>query len=192
MVGPTERHAPAICTVDGRIDFRHSCSGRVVVGLVDNSYVFNIQLPPAPYDQIGSAVNLQVDYSYSSVFDFFDIAIYDPEPYFHHFSMSFVAGPNVVNRGRLLVFPQFQSQNLRREVQFDNISVQPIIEVTALAVDTIVGPGNCTDVSATGSWDEYVWEPSYEFTNPAGNMQTVCPDSTITYIVRKLIKYSCI
>jgi hypothetical protein len=155
----------------------------IVIGLHDNNYTHVVWDPTPAFEHIGSVVDVPVDQLYSSVFDLWNLSYYDPNNYWHHYSFTFIAGPNAASNGRLVFMPHDFSHNTRRDVQFDNISVQPIINVQASAVDTNIYAGSCTDLSGSGSWDEYVWEPSYAVNNQVGNPVTACPDSTTTYIV---------
>ena len=83
---------------------------------------------------------------------------------------------------RLVFYPRM-SASLRHEIELDNISLRPQMNVQATATASSVIAGNCLTLNATGTGQDFVWEPADEFTNPIGSSQMVCPDSTTTYIV---------
>ena len=173
-------------------DYAVSCSQNLAnngpihalkVDLINNQYNWTLQNQNTGTATINLTTlsNLPVDFTYTQYVDLHNgTAI--PDPYFHHFTYTFIAPANVSNYQRLVLYTQYLNES-RREIELDNLSLRPIINVSATASNTTIGAGACVNLGANGSGTSYIWEPADEFSNPVGGTQTVCPDSTITYIV---------
>lgn len=155
----------------------------IVISFIENNFLWVDTL--SSIQNIGAIHSPAVDFTISSAspspWEVLMDGIIDPQPYYHHFSMIFQASSDFGHR-RLMIYPQLSSF-LARDVCIDNVSVRPYVEVDASASDISIDLGNCTDLSATGNGDLYVWEPASQFANPQGANQTACPDSTMTFTV---------
>ena len=153
------------------------------IGLINNQYNWTLQNQNTSTSiiPITSMYNLPVDFTYTQYVELHN-GTATPDASFHHVTYTFTAPANITNNQRLVIYPQI-SYAARREVELDNLSLRPVINVTAMASSLTVGAGGCVNLGAIGSGTTYIWEPADEFANPIGANQSVCPDSTITYIV---------
>ena len=154
----------------------------IVISLIHNNYTYDMwnMNVIAPTIQLDAIINPPVDFTYGS-FQELHNGIIQPHANYNHHTLTFTA-PADLTYDRLLIYPQI-SATTRKELEIDNVSLRPVITVNASATVINIGAGDCTDLDATGSGTQYIWEPADEFTNPVGAAQNVCPDSTITYIV---------
>ena len=154
----------------------------IVISLIDNGYTFTgaNQNVIAPTIQLDAILNPPVDFTYNTYQELHN-GIAQPHATYHHYTLTFTA-PTNLNYDRLVIYPQI-SGGSRKEVEIDNVSLQPIISVNASVSVSPITAGSSTNLNATGSGTQYIWEPADEFINPIGASQTVTPDSTTIYIV---------
>ncbi len=157
--------------------------GLVNIGFINNNYNWTPQTSNTTSSTLilTTMTNLPVDFTYTAFSDFHN-GVVIPDPYFNHYSYTFIAPSNIAAFDRLLINPQY-TNGVRREMELDNISLVPVVQIQASAAPTTIIGGNCTNLSASGSGGNFIWEPLDEFTNPAGANQVACPDSTTTFIV---------
>lgn len=156
------------------------------IGLMSNTFSYDIGINPPdvfPTLQIGAIPNLPVD-TLLTVFDQPDVLNGNINfvPFFHHYTVHFTM-PAVTGMDRIVFLPYNASgSGLVNHIFLDNISLRASLNITATADQDTILEGDCVNLTASGSGNSYVWEPSAYFSSPVGANQQSCPDTNATFI----------
>lgn len=102
--------------------------------------------------------------------------------FFHHYTIEFTM-PSVTDMDRLVFLPyRTTDPGYTHHIFIDNVSMRPVLEITAAADQDTVYQGACVELTATGTGTDFVWEPASLFTDPVGATQQSCPLTSTYYI----------
>lgn len=157
------------------------------VGLISNDFYYDeMASPPDTFATVhlGAVYGIPTDTLLSSVDDqprIMDGTI-QMSDFFRHYTLTFTV-PVVADMSRLVFTPcPSISTYGYHQLFLDNISLRANLSITAITDQDTITEGDCVNLSATGTGNQFVWEPEVFFTNPVGASQVSCPDTSVLYI----------
>ena len=152
------------------------------IGFIGNSFSGGPNNVSADTIFLHAITNTTSAFTFPQEDSIFDPQYIWPPNYFQHYELEFTA-PSDPNKKRLFFVAKEYDPNFIPCVFIDNISLMPVLDLSATASVDTIDSGGCTDLSAITNAPQVIWEPQVDFTNPFGLSETVCPLQSTTYIV---------